>query len=103
MINQMNKILILVGTLLFFCITDTNAQTKFGEDENECKENLSIFREFYKQKNYADALKPWRWAFLNCPASSGNIYKNGPKIIKAKLKSEKENKDAYVDTLNVDF
>ena len=50
MINQMNKILILVGILLFFCIPNTNAQSKFGEDENVCKENLSIFREFYKQK-----------------------------------------------------
>ena len=103
MINQMNKILILVGALLFFCIPNTNAQSKFGEDENACKENLSIFREFYKQKNYADALNPWRWTFINCPASSGNIYKNGPKIIKAKLKSEKENKDAYVDTLMLIF
>ena len=52
-----------------------------------------------KQKNYKDALNPWRWAYLNCPQSSGNIYKNGPIIIKAQMKVDKENKAAYIDTL----
>ena len=82
---------------------EIHAQSKFGLDENACKENLSLFREYYKQKNYEDALKPWRWTFLNCPQSSGNIYKNGPKIIKAKMKLDKQNRLAYIDTLMMIF
>ena len=84
MINRMDRrIVILVGILLFSF--NANAQGKFGANEQECKENLSMFREYYKQKNYADAYTPWMWAFKNCPESSQNIYKNGPKIIKQKI------------------
>jgi hypothetical protein len=75
--------------LIIWISFNISAQSKYGTDENACKENLSMFREYYKQKNYQDALSPWRWAFKNCPASSGNIYKNGPKIIKEKIKIDK--------------
>jgi len=99
--NIVKKIVVVVVAILI--VTSINAQSKFGEDENACKENLSMFREYYKQKNYADALKPWRWAYNNCPASSGNIYKNGPKIFKERIKEDKINKDAYIDTLMMIF
>ena len=91
---------IIIFTILSFTIS---AQSKYGMDENACKENLSMFREYYKQKNYQDALSPWRWAFKTCPASSGNIYKNGPKIIKERIKLDKQNKEAYIDTLMMIF
>ena len=85
MINKMTKkILVLIVAIV--TVVSVNAQGKFGGDEQKCKENLSMFREYYKQKNYADALKPWGWTFVNCPAASGNIYKNGPKIIKERMK-----------------
>ncbi|MDC0204167.1 hypothetical protein OAJ65_00055 [Flavobacteriales bacterium] len=99
--NIIKKNIVLIVSIL--TITSINAQSKFGEDENSCKENLSMFREYYKQKNYADALNPWRWAYNNCPASSGNIYKNGPKIIKERIKEDQTNKDAYIDTLMMIF
>lgn len=102
MINKMTKkILVLIVAIV--TVVSVNAQGKFGEDEQKCKENLSMFREYYKQKNYADALKPWRWTFVNCPAASGNIYKNGPKIIKERMNADKENKAAYIDTLMMVF
>ena len=103
MINRMDRrIVILVGILLFSF--NANAQGKFGANEQECKENLSMFREYYKQKNYADAYTPWMWAFKNCPESSQNIYKNGPKIIKQKMITDgAEQKSAYIDTLMMIF
>jgi tetratricopeptide (TPR) repeat protein len=102
MINKMmKKTLVLVVAIL--AVFNVNAQSKFGDDEQACKENISMFREYYKQKNYADALKPWRWTFVNCPAASGNIYKNGPKIIKERMKADKANKSAYIDTLMLVF
>ena len=102
MINKMIKKIgiVIIAIAATFSV---NAQGKFGSDEQKCKENLSLFREYYKQKNYADALKSWRWTFNNCPAASGNIYKNGPKIIKERMKVDKVNKAAYVDTLMMIF
>ena len=97
---MIKKIILIFTILVSF---NTNAQDKYGIDEEKCKQNLSMFREYYKQKNYSDALSPWRWAFMNCPASSGNIYKNGPKIIKERIKKDKENKTAYIDTLLMIF
>ena len=85
MINMMRiKTIILVGITLFSF--NISAQNNFGGDEQKCKENLSMFREYYKQKNYIDAYSPWIWTFINCPEASQNIYKNGPKIIKQKIK-----------------
>ena len=80
-----------------------SAQSKYGKDEQACKENVSVFREYCKQKNYEDALNPWRWAYTNCPASYATIYKNGTKIIKAQIKKYPENKNEYIDTLMMIF
>ena len=82
---------------------DIIAQSKYGKDEQACKENVSVFREYCKQKNYEDALNPWRWAYTNCPASYATIYKNGPKIIKAQIIKYPENKNEYIDTLMMIF
>ena len=86
-------------SLVFLISFDGISQNKWGNDSVACITNLSLFREYYKQKNYEDALTPWRWVYKNCPRSSGNIYKNGPTIIKSLMKSDPTNKELYVDTL----
>jgi len=93
----MRKLLFIL--LLTFLMSDSYAQSKWGNDSISCITNLSLYREYYKQKNYEDALNPWRWTYINCPQSSGNIFKNGPIIIKSKMKQDKANKSAYIDTL----
>jgi tetratricopeptide (TPR) repeat protein len=102
MINKMMKINFVLVVIVLMGLS-VNAQTKYGTDSIACIENLSLFREYYKQKNYVDALRPWRWTFTNCPKSSGNIYKNGPKIYKERMKVDKENKAAYLDTMMMIF
>ena len=101
MIKTIKKTAFVFGILLLSF--NLNAQGKFGDDEQKCKENLSMFREYYKQGNFLDAYSPWMWVFINCPQSSQNIYKNGPKIIKEKIKANKEDKLAYIDTLMMIF
>jgi tetratricopeptide (TPR) repeat protein len=89
--------LVLMGTMNSFAQDD-----KFGSDPDKCKENISLYREYYKQKNYDDALPGWRWSFLNCPMATKNIVMNGPKIIQHQAKKEgisPEVKKAYLDTL----
>jgi tetratricopeptide (TPR) repeat protein len=74
-------------------------------DQSECLQNISLYREYFKQKNYDDAIVGWRYAFLNCPASTPSIknaYINGPTIIGHFIDKNKDNAPvlkAYVDTL----
>lgn len=87
--------------ILIFALSygESFSQSKYGVDSVSCITNLSLFREYYKQKNYMEALNPWRWTFQNCPKASGNIYKNGPIIIKSMIKERPKQKKEYVDTL----
>ena len=103
MINSTFVKFVTTTYILILSSFEISAQSKYGKDEQACKENISVFREYCKQKNYEDALNPWRWAYTNCPASYATIYKNGPKIIKAQIKKYPENKNEYVDTLMMIF
>ncbi|AEV31104.1 hypothetical protein Oweho_0082 [Owenweeksia hongkongensis DSM 17368] len=64
-----------------------SAQSKWGEDSVKCRENLYIYYELAKSKNYDEAYEPWTYVFENCPASSKNNVIFGPRIVEAKLKA----------------
>ena len=51
---------VLLVLLVTFLSQDLQAQSKWGSDSINCITNLSLYREYYKQKNYEDAFKPWR-------------------------------------------
>tara|TARA_B000000475_G_scaffold266796_1_gene256993 strand:- start:2488 stop:3888 length:1401 start_codon:yes stop_codon:yes gene_type:complete len=96
---------ILLATIIVFSL-QTNAQEeiealKYGPNKELCEQNLSIYIEFYKQKNYEDAYKPWAYLFNNAPKRTKNIYLHGPKIIKGLLKniSDQARKTTLVDSL----
>ena len=55
---------------------------KYGVDTVKCEENLSIYSEFYKQKNYNEALDAWIYLFKNAPKRTKNIYIHGAIIYK---------------------
>ena len=58
---------------------------KYGatpEDSIDCTRNLSLYSEFYKQKNYDDAKGPWLKAMETCPQSSKNLYIRGVNMYK---------------------
>ena len=80
-----------------------NSQSIYGEDSLECVTNRAIYVSNIKNNDYASALRPWRYAFLNCPGAKENTFRDGPKIIKARIKADKANKSAYVDTLMMVF
>lgn len=63
---------------------------KYGKDSLQCVQNLSLYREFYKQKNYKDAYTPWQWVFCNCPKSSLNIMIHGPILLNEEIKNTKD-------------
>lgn len=82
-------------------INGSDDEPKYGKDSVTCVRNLSIYREFFRQKNYNDALEPWRWVFNNCPISSQNMYLDGAVLFKELFNAEKnpEKKEKFVDTL----
>ena len=96
------KVIIISIVSLFFGEIqgqDIESPSESTDLDSICLVNNSLYREYYKQKNYEDALFPWRWTFINCPKLNRNIYKNGPVIIKMQMKKRKESKLLYLDTL----
>ena len=103
MIKMKNIILLVISLVAVTTFAEPIfLERKFGSDSVECVKNISVYREFVKQKNYADAVSPWRWAYLNCPKSSKNLYIDGSKIFKHLIKNAKGNKSlqmALIDSL----
>lgn len=81
--------------------TVAEAQSKWGEDSVKCRENLYIYYELAKNKNYAEAYDGWKYVYDNCPASSKNNVIFGPYIVEAKIKAAKteEEKKKFTDLL----
>ncbi len=92
--------LFLVAVLGIFSI---NAYTQPGTKDvpNECKKNYSLYYEFYKHKNYKDALKPWRDLYQQCPEWKESTYAYGVNIYRYFLKESQgqAEKAAYVDSM----
>lgn len=100
----MRSLLLVLIALFTATLSQVSAQKtmkKYGEDSVSCITHTSLYREFYKQKNFDDALPHWRWVFNNCPLASQNVYIDGAKMMAAKINAAKDQKsrDAYIDTL----
>lgn len=80
-----------------------NAQKtgKTPEDSVKCIENLSLYQEAYKMKNYADAYKPWKEVLQYCPGYNKNVYIRGGNILKTMIANAKtgEEQSKYIDEL----
>jgi PEGA domain len=95
-----------------FKLVEVKPMAKFGSSINDsinCIENLSLYREYYKQwkssgyKNGAinNALPYWRKTYNICPKSSENLYVDGVKIFDRLIKNAETDseKSAYIDTV----
>ena len=57
----MKKLLFLFSAFLSISLSaNPLVGSKFGSDSVQCVTNISLYREYVKQKNYDDALTPWR-------------------------------------------
>lgn len=59
------------------------------EEINQCKQNIALYREFYGAKDYKSAYEPWKEVFTKHPIARYQMYSEGRTILKALLKSEK--------------
>lgn len=52
-----------------------------GEDSIKCLQNISLYTEYVKTGNYADAYVGWKEVFTDSPLAQASTYTNGPKIL----------------------
>lgn len=81
---------------------DSNADSlKYGPDKSKTEEKLSLYIEFYKQKNFKDAYPEWSYLFHNAPLRTKNLYIHGPKMVESFIKAEADSvaKAAWIDSL----
>lgn len=103
---KMKSYIFFALSLFVFTVINSNVEaqdtlSKYGNDSITCVRNLSLYKEFERQDNYVDALKPWRYCFNNCPMSTKNLFIDGVKIMYYYIGLEKNEviKQKYVDTL----
>ena len=101
----MKKLTLLFLTAVMTTIGSVSlfGQGRYGADSAECIKYLSYYKEYYKQKNYDDALPNWRKAFKLCPPSANQtMLIDGTTLMRQLISKNKANavyKDALVDTL----
>jgi len=71
---------VMVLTLLFYLPV-------LAQDTDVCMQDLSIFAEFAKVKNYKSAFQPWMKVRTSCPSINAAVYSYGERILKDLIKN----------------
>ncbi len=59
-----------------------------GQDSITCLQNISLYTEHMKTKNYAEAYEPWKEVFYKHPTARHSMYDDGPTILRELIKAE---------------
>lgn len=72
-----------------------------GEDSIKCLTNISLYTEYVKTGNYADAYKGWKEVFTDAPLAQVGTYTNGTKILHWLIANSKDGAEqlAYSEEL----
>ena len=72
-----------------------------GQDSIDCLNNISLYSENLKTKNFPDAYTYWKKVFADAPVSRHSLYTDGVTILKNLIASAKvlDERRAYADTL----
>lgn len=91
---KIKTLLLAVATMVAlptFAVKGVEDGSKFGtgEDSIRCLENLSLYTNYYKIKDYNAAYDSWKVVFDECPTAAGtNLYSQGAYILSYKLAGE---------------
>ena len=69
---------------------------KFGSDKDACGRNYTIYYEYYRLKNYDEAIPFWQKTIEICPAFSSTLWKNGEKMYRKKISLSKNPADKLI-------
>ena len=61
--------------------------SSYSQSQEECLNNLSIFAESAKVKNYDAAYDTWKFVLESCPKINLAVYTYGERILKHKIKN----------------
>lgn len=87
-------------SVYIFLIVMVASLTLTAQNSEECLQNLSIFAEYAKVKNYDEAYGPWMKVREACPSLNVAVYSYGERILKDRIKkATPETKDAEVADL----
>lgn len=93
----------LAAVMLLGSSVISKAQSKFGADSAECIKYLSYYTEYYKQKNYDEAIPNWRKAYKLCPPQSRQgLFTDGTTLVRRLITQNAANaayRKSLVDTL----
>ena len=97
---------IILSVFLFVSVFGFSQGSKYGtgEDSAQCIINLSLYSNYYKQRNYEDAKKFWKKAWHHCPGTaSKNLYIRGASMYKTFIRDAEDEqiKLELVDTLEL--
>lgn len=100
-----------IFAMLFFmaaaqtAVAQTACLPIWGQDSVKSTQEISLYREFFKQNNFKDAATHWRYVFINAPAARQTTHLDGVKIFKSFADAEKDaaKKAKYVDTVLMVF
>lgn len=87
----MKKIFSVLSISLFAASTLFAQEEKYGatpEEQQKCKENLSLYREYRDQKMYDEAFDGWKTACEICPKSAKTLYTDGVDFYEYKIEKE---------------
>ena len=72
-----------------------------GQDSIDCLNNISLYSENLKTKNYPDAYTYWQKVFADAPVSRHSLYTDGVTILKNLIAGTKvlEERKAYADEM----
>ena len=72
-----------------------------GQDSIDCLNNISLYSENLKTKNYTDAYPYWQKVFADAPVSRHSLYTDGVTILKNLIAGTKvlEERKAYADEM----
>jgi hypothetical protein len=90
-------------TLMMGALLAMSATQAFAEEfPDDCVTNNSLYTEYAKQKNYADAYEFWSQLYAQCPNYNKNIYIYGEKILQWEIQQSQNDatkKKEWVDKL----
>ena len=100
----MKKLTLVILTLSAMLLgTNVFAQGKYGADSAKCITNLSFYKEYFKQKNYEEAMPSWRNAYKFCPPSANqNMLIDGTTLLRQMITKNAKDaayRQALVDSL----
>lgn len=97
------RLLAVIAAVAAFGCGTASAQGKYGADSANCITYLSYYKEYFKQKNYDQALPNWRKAYKFCPPTANQtMLVDGTTLLRRVINqnlSNKQYRDALIDSL----